>query len=144
MSCLSRGHSVLRWHVHMSRVNFARKIFIELRIFVRKVLRNVPPTILSLYSVGQKKSREIPAKCPTKFPCEKSKKNTDELLQERQENSVQSMWNCIQIKSGRPGSPATRPQKTVHGTLPRPTNHQIPLCVLCLSVFLLPKKSAKK
>ena len=30
--------------------------------------------MFSLYSVGQKKSRKIPAKFPTKFPCEKSKK----------------------------------------------------------------------
>ena len=40
--------------------------------------------------MGQKKSRKIPSKSPTKFskfPCEKSKKFTDELLQERRENN---------------------------------------------------------
>ena len=47
---------LLRWHV--CRVNFARKIFFELRIFLRKMLRNFPRKCLSLCSVGQKKSQE--------------------------------------------------------------------------------------
>ena len=67
----------LRWHV--CRVEFARKIFFELRIFLRKRLRNFPPKLLSLSSVGQKKSQKIPSKVPTKFskfPCEKNQKNS--------------------------------------------------------------------
>ena len=36
-------------------MNFARQIFFELRIFLRKIPRNFPPKFLSLYSVGQKK-----------------------------------------------------------------------------------------
>ena len=40
-------------------------------------------------------------------------------------------------RSGRPGCPRIHPQ-TVPGTLPGHTDHQIPLCGLCLSVFLLP------
>ena len=55
-------------------------------------------------------------------------------------HSVQSMWNCKYLRSGRPGCPGTRPQ-TVTGTLPRHIGHQIPLCVLCLSAFLLPIKA---
>ena len=38
--------------------------------------------------MGQKNPRKIPSKFPTKFskfPCEKSKKITDELLQERRD-----------------------------------------------------------
>ena len=67
----------LRWHV--CRVNFARKIFFELRIFLRKMLRNSSRFFLCLCFVGQRKSRKIPSKFPTKFskfPCEKSNKNS--------------------------------------------------------------------
>ena len=57
---------------------FCTKDFLfELRIFLRKMLRNFPRNFEPLCSVGQKKSRKIPAKFPTKFskfPCEKSKK----------------------------------------------------------------------
>ena len=78
MFSVCQGESnMLRWHV--CRVNFARKIFIELRIFLRKMLRNFPLRFRNLCSVGQKKARKIPAK----FPCKKYKKFTDELLQER-------------------------------------------------------------
>ena len=98
------GHKprMLRWHV--CRVNFERKIFCELRILLRKMLRNFPE-ILSLCSVGQKKSRKIPSKFPTKFskfPCEKlKKKNTDErgtaivplsTIGTRYGNSVSTVW----------------------------------------------------
>ena len=41
------------------------------------------PKLLSLYSVGKKKSHKIPAK----FPCEKYKNFTDELLQDRENNA---------------------------------------------------------
>ena len=59
------------------------------------------------------------------------------------ENSVQSMWNYI-IWSGCPGCPGTHPQ-TVPGTLPRHADHQVPLCVLCLSVsFSLNKRRNKR
>ena len=60
---------MLRWHV--CRVNFARKIFFELRYLLTKNAPNFPRNCLSLYSVGQKKSRKIPAK----FPCKNQKKN---------------------------------------------------------------------
>ena len=61
------------------------------RYVVMLAVKNAPkfsPKFLSLCSVDQKKSRKIPSKFPTKFskfPCEKSKKFTDELLQERRE-----------------------------------------------------------
>ena len=45
--------------------------------------------------------------------------------------------------SGRPECPATRPQ-TVLGTLPKPINHQIPLCVLSLSVFSSPHSRSQQ
>ena len=63
---------------HVCRVNFARKIFFFWATnFLTKNVPKFSPKFLSLYSVGQKKSRKIPAKFPTrfpKFPCEKSKK----------------------------------------------------------------------
>ena len=75
----------LRWHV--CRANFARKIFLSYTNFLTKNVLKFPPKCLCLYSVGQKKSRKILAKFPTKFPkfpYEKIKKKfTDELLQER-------------------------------------------------------------
>ena len=70
----------LRWHV--CRVIFARKILFGATNFLTKNAPKFSPKFLSLHSAGQKKSRKIPAKFPTKFPCKKSKKITDELLQE--------------------------------------------------------------
>ena len=46
------------------------------------MLRNFPRSFSAFIPVGQKKSHKFPAK----FPCEESKKITDELLQERREN----------------------------------------------------------
>ena len=48
--------------------------FFELRIFLRKTLQNFPK-FFSLCFVGPKKSRKIPTKFPTNFPCEQSSKN---------------------------------------------------------------------
>ena len=65
---------LLSWHV--CRVNFARKILFELRIFLRKMLRNFPQ---NFWAFVPEKSRKIPSKFPTKFskfPCEKSKKKS--------------------------------------------------------------------
>ena len=42
--------------------------------------------MLSLYSVGQKKSCKVPATFPTNFPAKNLKEFTDELLQKRREN----------------------------------------------------------
>ena len=50
------GMISFRWHV--CRVNFARKIFFEPRIFLRKMLRNFPRNFWAFVSVGQKKSPE--------------------------------------------------------------------------------------
>ena len=69
---------------------FCTKDFFWATDFFTKNAPKFPLKFLSLYSVGQKKSRKIPAKFPTKFPklpCEKSKKITDELLQERREKN---------------------------------------------------------
>ena len=57
----------------MCRVNFARKIFLTYEFSYEKC-SEIFSEFLSLYFVGQRKSRKIPAKSPTKFPCEKIKK----------------------------------------------------------------------
>ena len=70
---------------------FCTKDFCRATNSLTKNAPKISPKFLRLCSVGQKKSRKIPSKFPTKFskfPCEKSKKNfTDELLQERRENN---------------------------------------------------------
>ena len=50
----------------------------------RKVKKN-PKRFLG-YFVGLKESRKIPARFPARFPSPKSKKITDNLLQERRKN----------------------------------------------------------
>ena len=65
---------------------FCTNDFFRATNFLTKNAPKFSPKFLSLCSVGQKRSRKIPSKFPTefsKFPCKKSKKNTDELLQER-------------------------------------------------------------
>ena len=55
-----------------------KDFFFRATNFVTKNAPKFSPKFLSLCSVGQKKSRKIPSKFPTKFskfPCEKSKKN---------------------------------------------------------------------
>ena len=57
---------------------FCTKDFFRATNFLTKNAPKFSPNFLSLCSVGQKKSRKIPSKFPTKFskfPCEKSKKN---------------------------------------------------------------------
>ena len=56
----------------------------------KSLTKNAPefsPKVLSLYFVGPKESRKIPATFPAKFPSQKYKKITDELLQDCRENS---------------------------------------------------------
>ena len=58
---------------------FCTKDFFRATNFLTKNAPKFSPKFLSLCSVGQKKSRKIPSKFPTKFskfPCEKSKKNS--------------------------------------------------------------------
>ena len=50
------------------------KISFELGMFLRKVLQDLPG-LLVLHFVGQRKSREIPAKFPARLPCKS--KETD-------------------------------------------------------------------
>ena len=67
-----RLYFLLRWHV--CRVNFARKIFFEPRIFLRKMLRNFPRNFWAFVLWVRKNPRKNPSKFPTKFskfPCEK-------------------------------------------------------------------------
>ena len=56
---------------------FCTKDFFEVRILLRKMLRNFPRKICEpLFCGSEKKTRKIPSKFPTnfsKFPCEKSK-----------------------------------------------------------------------
>ena len=56
------------------------KYFFRGTNFLTKNAPKFSPNFLSLYFVGQKKSRKIPGKFPAKFPSPKSKKITDELL----------------------------------------------------------------
>ena len=80
---------VLRWHV--CRVNFARKIFFEPRIFVRKMLRNFPRIFWAFVLWVRKIPGKFPPNFPLNFPnfpAKNLKKFTDELLQERRENMV--------------------------------------------------------
>ena len=75
MRKIRKIHKILRWHV--CRVNFARKIFFRATNFLTKNAPKISPKFSRLCSVGQKKSRKIPSKFPTKFskfPCEKSQK----------------------------------------------------------------------
>ena len=64
----------LRWHV--CRVNFARETFLGYEFSYEKCSEIFP----EIFCGSEEKSRKIPAKFPTKIPCEKSKKFTDELL----------------------------------------------------------------
>ena len=63
-------HSLASWHDCWLCI-LHKRFFVELGTFLRKMLRNFPRNFLSLYSVGLKKSRKIPAK----FPCKNSNKN---------------------------------------------------------------------
>ena len=68
----SHFRDFLRWHV--CRVNFARRIFLELRLFsYKKMLRNFPRKCLA-FSLWVRKIPQNFRQIPTKFPCEKSKK----------------------------------------------------------------------
>ena len=76
----------LRWHV--CRVNFARKIIFELRIFLRKMLRNFPRNFWAFVLWVRKNPGKFPPNFPLNFPnfpAKNQKKFTDELLQERRE-----------------------------------------------------------
>ena len=123
---------LLRWHV--CRAKSARMISFELQIFLRKMLRSFPPIFLSLYFVDRKKSRQIPAKFPTKFPCQKFKKITDEHLQEHRGNRL--FCNLSGKRSRHkpkkiPGTPAGR----VPG-IPGGTNRCLPASVPEISCCL--------
>ena len=48
-------------------MNFARKIFFEPRIFLRKMLRNFPRNFWAFVLWVRKNPRKIPSKSPTKF-----------------------------------------------------------------------------
>ena len=71
----------------------AKEFFLELRIFLRKMLRNFPRNFRAFVLWVRKNPTKIPTKFPTRFPklpCENPKKFTDELLQERRENYLSS------------------------------------------------------
>ena len=72
---------------------FWHEIFWGLQIFLRKMLRNFPETFEPVF-VGPKKSRKVPAK----FPPEKFKEITDELLRERREKTLSSSLRAQEIK----------------------------------------------
>ena len=57
---------LLRWHV--CRVNFARKIFFELRIFSRKVLQNLPRNFRAFILWVRRNPTKFPPNFPPNFP----------------------------------------------------------------------------
>ena len=72
-------HQRLSQDIKVARLQseFCTKTIFRVTNFVTKNAPMFSPNLLSLCSVGQKKSRKIPSKFPTKFskfPCEKSKK----------------------------------------------------------------------
>ena len=77
----------LRWHV--CRVNFARKIFFELRKMLRNFPRNFGAFVLWVRKNPGKFPPNFPLNFPN-FPAKNQKKFTDELLQERRENGFRS------------------------------------------------------
>ena len=91
---------LLRWHV--CRVNFFTKDFFELRIFLRKMLRNFPEIFEPLFcgSNPGKFTPNFPLNFPN-FPAKNQKKITDELLQERRENACIHMREHVWKKSFR-------------------------------------------
>ena len=56
----------LRWHV--CRANFARKIFFELRIFLRKMLRNFPRNFWAFVLWVRKNPGKFPPNFPLNLP----------------------------------------------------------------------------
>ena len=97
---------MLRWHV--CRVNFARKIFFEPRIFLRKMLRNFPRKFWAFVLWVRKKSPENSLQISHlifQISLRKIKKKfTDELLQERREKTMVSFSQSqyqLQILRGR-------------------------------------------
>ena len=107
---------------------FCTKDFFRATNFLTKNAPKFSLKILSLCSVGQKKSPENPSKFPTKFskfPCEKSKKFTDELLQERRENKLSStlirlplpQCFCLRGRKLRPWSKQNSDQNSDHPRL---------------------------
>ena len=63
-------HVMLGWRV--CRAKFARKMFVSYEFSYEKC-SEISPIFLSLYFVGEKNSRKIPAKCPAQFPFKASK-----------------------------------------------------------------------
>ena len=117
--------NLLGWHV--CRVNFARKMFFELRIVLRKMLRNFPRNFWAFVLWVRKKSRKIPSKFPTKFskfPCEKSKIFTDELLQERRENNLNVNTSHLLGAPSKEGWGWARPIHSAHMRAPHPQQHK--------------------
>ena len=71
-------------------MNFARKIFFELRIFLRKLLRNFPRNFRAFVLWVRKNPGKFPPNFPLNFPnfpAKNQKKFTDELLQEHREKT---------------------------------------------------------
>ena len=65
------GGSSKKWRVSLGwrvcRAKFAQYFSVDLRIFLRKMLRNVLPKYLGLLLGGSEKSRKIPAELPQKI-----------------------------------------------------------------------------
>ena len=67
----AKKHLIFRadfWEGDSLQSEFCTKDFFWATNYLTKNAPKFPPKFLSLHSVGQKKSRNIPAKIPTKFP----------------------------------------------------------------------------
>ena len=83
---------------------FCTKDFFRATNFVTKNAPKFSPKFLSLCSVGQKKSRKIPSNFPTKFskfPCEKSKKNSPTSFCRSGGRSFSWNWVVPRLLTGR-------------------------------------------
>ena len=83
----------LRWHV--CRVNFARKVFFfELRILLRKMLRNFPWIFGAFILWVRKNSAKLPPNFPPNFPA-KNKKSPTSFCRGAGTTKKKMFWNLI-------------------------------------------------
>ena len=76
---------------------FRTKYFFELRIFIRKTLRNFPRICCAFILWVRKNPTKFPPNFPPNFPAKNQKNITDELLQERRENHYTQKLDDRQI-----------------------------------------------
>ena len=76
------------WVARLQSEVCTKDIFRATKIVTKNAPKIPPKSLFEPLFCGSEKSREIPAKCPAKFPSQKLKNFTDELLQARRENKL--------------------------------------------------------